>query len=113
MKLNIRRDHIITDSYEQLQLTNSNLKGQIKIEFISEYGMNEAGIDGGGLFKEFIDTLSKEIFHPNFGLFVPTSHQFLTPNPASGRISSEYLNYYNFIGKLLGKSLYEVSMRIV
>ena len=83
------------------------------MEFVSEQGLDEAGIDGGGLFKEFIDSFSKSAFSPSFGLFVPTSHQLLTPNPDSARASvvkSDHLKYLNFVGKILGKAVYEVTV---
>lgn len=63
---------------------------------------------GGGLFKEFLDAFAKAAFDPMFGLFLPTSGQLLTPNPAS-HIVSNHLQYFHFIGKMLGKALYEVA----
>lgn len=46
-------------------------------------GSPEAGIDGGGLLKEFLDTLVKEAFSPARGLFVETPAHALYPNPFS------------------------------
>ena len=66
-------------------------------------------IEGGGLFKEFVDAFAKAAFDPMFGLFIPTSSQLLSPNPAS-HIVPNHLQYFNFIGKMLGKALYEVSI---
>ncbi|KAJ1422048.1 hypothetical protein B484DRAFT_332494 [Ochromonadaceae sp. CCMP2298] len=71
--------------------------------------MSEAGIDGGGLFKEFLDSFAKAAFAPSFGLFAPTSHQLLTPDPSSSSagVGAQHLQYFHFIGKILGKALYE------
>ena len=33
----------------------------MRIEFVDEHGMAEAGIDGGGLFKDFMEHLVKEV----------------------------------------------------
>ena len=44
-----------------------------------------------------------------FGLFLPTSGQLLTPNPAS-HIVTNHVQYFHFIGKMLGKALYEVAI---
>lgn len=104
----VRRDHLVEDAFDALHAADSRLKGKIKVEFISEQGLNEAGIDGGGLFKEFMDSLAKAAFNPQFGLFIPTSHQLLTPNPASAAVGSNHLKYFHFIGKILGKAVYEV-----
>jgi len=107
LRVELRRDALVADAYEQLHDAGAKLKGMIKVEFISEQGLNEAGIDGGGLFKEFIDSFAKQAFSPTYGLFLPTSHQLLTPNPSSGLMGSNHLRYFNFVGKILGKSLYE------
>jgi ubiquitin-protein ligase E3 C len=105
------------------------MKGKIKVEFISEQGYLEAGIDGspiinifyfnffksykgGGLFKEFLDAFAKQAFDPMFGLFVPTTAQMLTPNPTSSLSQPRHLQYFQFIGKMLGKALYEVDSNI-
>jgi ubiquitin-protein ligase E3 C len=113
LRIEVRRDALVADAYDQLSEVGPRLKGMVKVEFISEQGLNEAGIDGGGLFKEFIDSFAKEAFSPTYGLFIPTSHQLLTPNPASAMLGSNHLRYFNFVGKILGKSMYEVSLRLV
>jgi len=41
------------------------------------------GIDGGGLFKEFLTSLSKEVFDTNRGLWLVTDENELYPNPHS------------------------------
>ena len=59
------------------------LTGRIQIEFISPQGYAEVGIDGGGLFKEFMDSCAKAVFSSESGCeyFVPTNQQLLTINP--------------------------------
>ena len=42
-----------------------------------------AGIDGGGVFKEFFTSLSKEVFDTNRGLWLTTAQNELYPNPHS------------------------------
>eukprot|EP01038_Epipyxis_sp_PR26KG_P007199 gene7199-9826_t len=109
VRIQVHRDQmrIFQDSFEGLNSIGDKLKGKIKIEFISEQGMVEDGIDGGGLFKEYMDAFSKAAFNPNFGLFIPTSQQLLTPNPGASQIIPSYLQYYHFIGRMLGKTIYE------
>jgi len=46
-------------------------------------GNVEAGIDGGGLIKEFIDSVVKQAFDGNYGLFCETPDGFSYPNPNS------------------------------
>lgn len=35
-------------------LLGKDLKGKVAISFVDEFGLHEAGIDGGGVFKEFL-----------------------------------------------------------
>lgn len=102
--IEIRRDHIIEDTYSAL-INRTDLKGRIRIEF-----KGEVGIDGGGLFKDFIDNFTKSAFDPTIGYFIPTSEQLLTPNPGSSLLSSEHLGMYYLFGKVLGKAVYEVGI---
>jgi hypothetical protein len=85
---------------------NAALKNRIQIEFISEQGLQEAGIDGGGLFKEFMDALSKDMISEKYGLFQITDEQLVIPH--SGANSQRDFEMFEFLGKMLGKALYEV-----
>jgi len=46
------------------------LKAPIEISFIDQFGQEEAGIDGGGVFKEFFASLCKEVFDTDRGLWL-------------------------------------------
>ena len=41
------------------------------------------GIDGGGVFKEFLTSLAKEVFNSDRGLWLSTEQHELYPNPHS------------------------------
>ncbi len=113
-RIRIQRNAIIEDSYAALaHLSDSKLKGRIQVEFISEQGIPEPGIDGGGLFKAFLDLFMKSAFDPLAGLFIPNSDELLTPNPASGIAVEDHLKYFNFFGKMLGIAVYNVSSLFV
>jgi hypothetical protein len=100
--IQIQRSNILEDSFAQLSLLNeSKLKGRIQVEFISETGLQEAGIDGGGLFKAFLDMFMKHAFDPELGLFAATADQLLTPSTGSALARDDHLQYFNFIGELL------------
>ncbi|ORX81981.1 HECT-domain-containing protein [Anaeromyces robustus] len=101
----IRRDRIFEDGYDQLN--SSNLRQKVQISFINEQGLPEAGIDGGGVFKEFLTSITHQAFDMNYGLFLSTSNQCLYPNPHSYARQDERLRYYEFLGRILGKALYE------
>lgn len=60
----IRRGHIVEDGFRQLNSLGSRLKSSIHVSFVSECGLPEAGLDYGGLSKEFLTDLSKAAFSP-------------------------------------------------
>lgn len=37
--------------------------------FVDENDIIEDGVDGGGLFKEFVTKLTEKIFDPHYGFF--------------------------------------------
>ena len=58
----IRRNHAVSDAMDGLPHDGRSLKHRVQITFVDEHGNEEDGIDGGGLFKEFIDVVSKQAF---------------------------------------------------
>jgi len=79
----------------------------VKVAFINEFGASEAGIDGRGLFKDFITSLCKQAFDPEHGLFRATAEERLYPSPASELATSEHLQCFELLGAVLGKCLYD------
>ncbi|KAF9427442.1 hypothetical protein BGZ94_004884 [Podila epigama] len=106
-KAQVRRGSVFEDGYEQLNPLGRKLKGRIAIEFVDQYGITEAGIDGGGVFKEFLTSLVHQAFDTNYGLFLNTSDHLLYPNPHSFASEMTQLKHYEFLGRILGKALYE------
>lgn len=127
VKATIRRTHLLEDGFTALHPLGDKLKGRLAIEFVDESGAREAGVDGGGLFREFVSELIKHAFNPAWGLFNVNDQHDVYPNPDSllplqARMSdsdededvesdAEYrervLLYYYFIGQMVGKLLYE------
>ncbi|KAG0051397.1 hypothetical protein BGZ83_003820 [Gryganskiella cystojenkinii] len=103
----IHRGSVFEDGYQHLNHLGSKLKGRIAISFIDQYGIPEAGIDGGGVFKEFLTSLVLQAFDTNYGLFMNTSDQLLYPNPHRFAQEKTQLKHYEFLGRILGKALYE------
>ncbi|UKJ87753.1 E3 ubiquitin-protein ligase HUWE1 [Theileria orientalis] len=104
IKINVRRQHVFLDSYHQLRLkTSDEMKGKLTVSF-----GGEEGVDAGGLTREWYTILSKEIFNPNYALFTREGRkqEFNHPNPLSS-INPDHLNYFRFIGRIIGKALYD------
>ncbi|XVF76313.1 hypothetical protein PTKIN_Ptkin13bG0256300 [Pterospermum kingtungense] len=104
----IRRGHIVEDGFRQLNSLGSRLKSSIHVSFVSECGLPEAGLDYGGLSKEFLTDISKAAFAPEYGLFsqTSTSDRLLIPN-AAARYLENGIQMIEFLGRVVGKALYE------
>ncbi len=125
----IQRQHIFSSAFDQFNKLGDGLKEPIQITFINQFGTEEAGIDGGGVTKEFLTSITKETFNPlnEERLFVANDQSLLFPNP--GKLDSymyllraagmrdktaemdvavkELLARYRFLGRIIGKCLYE------
>ncbi|KAG9487064.1 hypothetical protein GDO78_007113 [Eleutherodactylus coqui] len=106
--ITIRRSRMLEDGYDQLrQLSQNAMKGVIRVKFVNDLGVDEAGIDQDGVFKEFLEEIIKKVFDPALNLFKTTSYgDRLYPSPTS-YIHENYLQLFEFVGKMLGKAVYE------
>jgi ubiquitin-protein ligase E3 C len=64
----VRRAFLFEDGFKQLN--TREIKGRVAIEFIDQHGLAEAGIDGGGVFKEFLTSCLKGIIDFLFDLIL-------------------------------------------
>lgn len=101
----IRRGQLLYDGFSQLNGLGQSLKSRVRIQFIDEHGLPEAGVDGGGLFKDFMEELVKQGFDPQYGLFMATVDNQLYPNPAAVYAQPDALDLLMFLGRMLGKEL--------
>lgn len=105
--ITVHRNRIVEDGYRQLALLPSqSLKGVIRVRFINEQGLDEAGIDQDGVFKEFLEESIKRVFDPSLNLFKATSEERLYPSPTS-HVQDNHLQLFDFVGRMLGKAVYE------
>ncbi|XP_057750940.1 E3 ubiquitin-protein ligase UPL6 [Arachis stenosperma] len=107
-RFRIKRDRILEDAYNQMsQLSEDNLRGLIRVTFVNEFGVEEAGIDGGGIFKDFMENITRAAFDVQYGLFKETADHLLYPNPGSGMIHEQHFQFFHFLGTLLAKAMFE------
>lgn len=105
--IRVHRDRIVEDGYRQLAALRPHaLKGVIRVKFINQQGLDEAGIDQDGVFKEFLEETIKRVFDPSLNLFKTTSDQRLYPSPIS-YVQDNHLQLFEFVGRMLGKAVYE------
>ncbi|EDR26120.1 ubiquitin protein ligase, putative [Entamoeba dispar SAW760] len=109
--IKIRRDYLIEDSLAQINHCDINA---IQIKFVDQFGIEENGVDGGGLLRDYlISTLNScvEVLH----LFERNSDGLLT----FGQIQKNLVEasedeLYQMAGRLIGKCLNEkVSIDLV
>lgn len=105
LQLQVRREHVFHDSFKSLYFhTGDEMKfGKLNIRF-----HGEEGVDAGGVTREWFQVLARQMFDANYALFVPVSSDRTTfhPNKLSG-INDEHLSFFKFIGRIIGKALYE------
>lgn len=115
----------------------NSIKGVIRVKFVNDLGVDEAGIDQDGVFKEFLEEIIKKVFNPALNLFkvlvsfnhhasaadclysscfhhimfifsqTTSGNERLYPSPTS-YIHENHLQLFEFVGKMLGKAVYEV-----
>lgn len=126
----VRRKNIFEDAYDQFYELGDGLKEPIQIRFVDEFDTVEEGIDGGGVTKEFLTSITSEAFSGDHGLdslFVENDQHLLYPNPAAIEERKQTLRHalykegspywtenirdllrrYEFLGRIIGKCLYE------
>ncbi|XXG95838.1 ubiquitin-protein ligase (E3) [Hypoxylon texense] len=126
----VKRGHVFDDAYEQFYSLGEGLKEPIQITFVDRFDQPEAGIDGGGVTKEFLTSITDEAFSPGsdgHNLFVTNDQNLLYPNPTAFDDLAEMLRYYKlsendakwrehmadlakryeFLGRVVGKCMYE------
>ncbi|CUS22078.1 LAQU0S04e07712g1_1 [Lachancea quebecensis] len=101
----ISREHLLEDAYNAYNPIGESFKSKLSITFVNEFGP-EAGIDGGGITKEFLTSVTDEAFKiDKHKLFRSNSNHEIYP--ASKLLSAQSVKYLWFLGKVLGKCLYD------
>ena len=105
LQLSVRRDQVFLDSFKFLSFkTGDEIKyGKLSIRF-----HGEEGVDAGGVTREWFQVLSRQMFNPDYALFIPVASDRTTfhPNKLS-KVNEEHLMFFKFIGRIIGKALYE------
>lgn len=127
----IKRGQLFEDAFEQFYGIGDGLKDGIQITFVDKFDTPEAGIDGGGVTKEFLLGVTTEAFgnggRDNGGMFISNEQGLLFPDPTAldtlreslrqrGLVDSDaewrdavvnLLRRFEFLGRVIGKCLYE------
>uniref|UniRef100_A0A0N5AXS7 HECT-type E3 ubiquitin transferase n=1 Tax=Syphacia muris TaxID=451379 RepID=A0A0N5AXS7_9BILA len=104
----VHRGSIYEDAFTALSPVKApDLRNVLRIQMVSRSGINEAGIDGGGIFREFMSELLQQIADPAKGFFTATGDQMLYPNPLAMSLYPDFHDHFYFIGRIIAKLIYE------
>ncbi|KAG0659235.1 hypothetical protein C6P45_001886 [Maudiozyma exigua] len=103
LPVTVRRNQVFLDSYRSLFFKSNDEIKNSKLEITFK---GESGVDAGGLTREWYQVLSRQMFNPDYALFLPIASDKTTfhPNRSSG-INPEHLSFFKFIGMIIGKSI--------
>ncbi|CAJ0585555.1 unnamed protein product, partial [Mesorhabditis spiculigera] len=108
IEVTVRRQSLYEDALDGLSLRNAaDMRYPMRVHMVNWAGLDEAGIDGGGIFREFLSELVRTAFDPERGFYVYTSDRMLYPNPLAPLIYEDYSRHYYFHGRIIAKLLYE------
>mmetsp|Transcript_28753 Transcript_28753/g.32878 ORF Transcript_28753/g.32878 Transcript_28753/m.32878 type:complete len:734 (+) Transcript_28753:174-2375(+) len=105
MRMNVRRQYLLGDSVDAvMSLSRKDLRKLWRFEFIGEMG-----IDAGGLAREWFQLVTEEIFDPDMGLWQSSAanQMCMEINPSSEFCCEDHLVYYRFLGRVMGKALFD------
>ncbi len=96
----IRRNYLLHDGLQAFEKVGSKIKDRIVIRYINDNNEEEKGIDIGGLFKDFLTDITRQIYDPNYGLFCVNKNNLLYPNPDAIYLydKHELENLFLFLG---------------
>lgn len=105
LQLNVRRQYVFEDSYHQLQgRTGDEIKhGKLAVRFY-----DEEGVDAGGVTREWFSVLARQMFDPNYALFITSAADKLTYQPnRDSAVNPDHLSFFKFVGRVIGKAIYD------
>ena len=104
LAVHVKRSNVFDDSYRELNRRSADdWKHRFYIVFEGEEGQ-----DAGGLLREWYLIISKEIFNPDYALFMinPGDRVTYMPNPSS-HFNPNHLSYFRFIGRIIAKAIFD------
>ncbi|KAF5212178.1 putative E3 ubiquitin-protein ligase [Clavispora lusitaniae] len=105
LSISIRRDQVFLDSYRGLffKSVDTFRNAVLEINF-----KGEAGVDAGGVTREWYQVLSRQMFNPDYALFTAVASDETTFHPnRTSYINPEHLSFFKFIGRIIGKAIFD------
>ncbi|KAI4455857.1 hect domain ubiquitin-protein ligase [Holotrichia oblita] len=102
-RLEVSRNEIFEESYRLImRMKPKDMRKRLMVKF-----RGEEGLDYGGVAREWLHLLSREMLNPQYGLFQYSrdDHYTLQINPDSA-VNPEHLSYFHFVGRVLGIAVF-------
>jgi E3 ubiquitin-protein ligase HUWE1 len=105
LPIKIRRSQVFLDSYRSIFFKPSD---KIKKSTLEIHFNGEEGVDAGGVTREWYQVLSRQIFDPNYALFIPVASDKTTFHPnRTSWVNPEHLSFFKFVGMIIGKAVFD------
>jgi len=98
--MDVDRANLVESTFDALRGVPARalVRGRLDVVFDGE-----EGVDGGGLTREWLSLLMREIFRPSYALFVAAADGVtFQPSPDSGA-NPAHLDYFELVGRVVGK----------
>uniref|UniRef100_A0A1Q3F9Q5 E3 ubiquitin-protein ligase SMURF1 n=1 Tax=Culex tarsalis TaxID=7177 RepID=A0A1Q3F9Q5_CULTA len=102
-RLEVSRHEIFEESYRLImKMRQRDMRKRLMVKF-----KGEEGLDYGGVAREWLHLLSREMLNPQYGLFQYSGDDrySLQINPDSG-VNPDHLSYFHFVGRILGIAVF-------
>jgi E3 ubiquitin ligase SMURF1/2 len=102
-RLEVSRNEVFEESYRLImKMRPKDMRKRLMVKF-----KGEEGLDYGGVAREWLHLLSREMLNPQYGLFQYSrdDHYTLQINPDSS-VNPEHLSYFHFVGRVLGIAVF-------
>jgi E3 ubiquitin ligase SMURF1/2 len=102
-RLEVSRAEIFEESYRLImKMRPKDMRKRLMVKF-----RGEEGLDYGGVAREWLHLLSREMLNPQYGLFQYSrdDNYTLQINPDSG-VNPDHLSYFHFVGRILGIAVF-------
>uniref|UniRef100_A0A6B2ELN4 E3 ubiquitin-protein ligase SMURF1 n=1 Tax=Phlebotomus kandelakii TaxID=1109342 RepID=A0A6B2ELN4_9DIPT len=102
-RLEVSRAEIFEESYRLImKMRPKDMRKRLMVKF-----RGEEGLDYGGVAREWLHLLSREMLNPQYGLFQYSrdDHYTLQINTDSA-VNPDHLSYFHFVGRILGIAVF-------
>ncbi|EPX73305.1 HECT-type ubiquitin ligase E3 Ptr1 [Schizosaccharomyces octosporus yFS286] len=105
LNINVRRDQVFLDSYRALHFKDAD---EVKFSKLNIHFRDEEGVDAGGVTREWLQVLARQMFNPDYALFLPVAGDATTFHPnRDSSVNPDHLSFFKFTGRIIGKSVYD------